>query len=242
MLSRARVILKDTTHPGNIGATARAMKTMGLGRLYLAAPRTLIDSQSRALSAGALDILANAVICDTVSEALVDCTHVFAYTARKRDLAPPLIDAQTAGQKAATALNMDGEVALLFGGERSGLNNDDARLASFIVQIPANPEYSSMNLSQATQIAVYELRKFLLSSHPPANTGLPNMPTQKQLAALAEHFQTVLAKINMPQRGDGRLFLSRLLRIIKRAQPEASEVRLLRGLLKAVENTVKSKE
>ena len=238
-LSRARVILKDTTHPGNIGATARAMKTMGLGRLYLVSPRTLIDSQSRAMSAGALDILENAIICETLAEAIAECTHIFAYTARKRELAPPLVDAKTAGQKAAAALSAAGEVAFLFGGERSGLDNEDARAASFIVEIPANPEYSSMNLSQATQIAVYELRQALLAMHPPANTALASMPTQKQLAELAEHAKVVLTKIDMPKRGNRRLFLSRLVRIIKRAAPEESEVRMLRGLLKAVEKVAK---
>ena len=239
LLAQMRVVLKDTTHPGNIGATARAMKTMGLRRLYLVSPRTLIDSQSRALAAGALDVLADAVVCETLSEALAECAAVFAFTARRRDLSPTFITARDGGGVAAKNLAAGGEVAFVFGGERSGLTNEDVQRAGYAVEIPTAAAYFSLNLSQAVQIAVYELRQAIAMA---PRAAPRNMPTQEQIERLVEHGREVLAVMQMPKRGSDDLLLSRLRRLVMRAEPDASEVRMLRGLLKAAQGRMRENE
>ncbi|MGI9307004.1 MAG: RNA methyltransferase, partial [Gammaproteobacteria bacterium] len=157
----ARIVLKDTTHPGNIGAAARAMKTMGFSRLVLAAPKTLIDSQSRAMAAGAADILDCVQICEDLPEAVGECAHVFGFSARPRDLSPAQTSVRQAAATAAEKLAAGEKIAFVFGGERSGLDNDAMRRCGYAVHIPAASAAArrrSLNLAQAVQIAVYELR------------------------------------------------------------------------------------
>lgn len=232
LLQKSRVVLKNTTHPGNIGATARAMKTMGVKRLYLAAPHTSIDTQARALAAAAADVLAAATLCETLPAALAECTHVFAYTARNRDESPTKLTPRRAGEIAARLLINGGEVAFLFGGERSGLANSDLTCARYAVSIPVSSACRSLNLAQAVQIAVYELRQALLNA---GDTPPPrrDMPAQSDLALLSEHCRQLLTDIHMPKRGDGGLLHARLHRLLIRAEPDLPEVRMLRGVLTA---------
>lgn len=234
LLQRARVVLHQTTHPGNIGATARAMKTMGISRLYLTAPRALIDSAARAMAAGALDVLGSAEVCEELSPALADCAHVFAFTARPRDFSPTSLNVREAGALAAEKLAAGGETAFLFGGERSGLSNDEVRRAGFVVAIPSSAAYWSLNLAQAVQIAGYELRCAVLarSGADSQKTARP-LPTQAQVEMLLAHCGEFLADIKMPKRGDGGLLHARLRRLLARAEPDASELRMLRGILTA---------
>ena len=228
----AAVILKDTTHPGNIGAAARAMKTCGLQHLYLISPQTLIDEKSRAMAAGATDILDGAKSCDKLIDAIGDCAAVFAYTARRRDLSPPQRYSAQAGELAAKHIRRGERIALLFGGEQSGLDNDSLRAANYAVEIPANPKYSSLNLAMAVQIASYDLRRALIAA-PEFTPAATPMPTQRELQNLYDHAARVIDIAKMPRRGKGKLLLVRLTRIINRATPTASEVRLLRGIFKA---------
>lgn len=244
-LQRVRIVLHRTTHPGNIGATARAMKTMGLQRLYLSAPRTLIDSAARAMASGALDVLAAAKVCETLEGALSECSHVFAFSARPRDFSPTPADARGAAQIAIAKAASGGEVALLFGGEQSGLSNEDMRLAGYAVNIPSSSAYWSLNLAQAVQIAAYELRLASMEKgaadkkNDAAGSGADNMkgrkyppPTRSELESLLIHCDEFLSDIGMPKRG-GVLMRARLQRLLFRAELDTSEVRMLRGILTA---------
>lgn len=235
----AAVILKDTTHPGNIGAAARAMKTCGLRRMILTSAKTLIDEQSRAMAAGADDILDDAITCETLADAIFDCTAVFAYTARRRDLSPPQVHSAKAGELAAEHIRRGGKIALLFGGEQSGLDNDSIRASTYAAEIPANPQYSSLNLAMAVQIASYDLRRALIASPETIETK-KEMPTQRELQNLYRHAEEVMALAQMPRRGKGKLLMARLTAIINRASPTASEVRLLRGIFKATAKKIKA--
>ncbi|MGI9296324.1 MAG: RNA methyltransferase [Gammaproteobacteria bacterium] len=233
LLSRARVVLHGTTHSGNIGAAARAMKTMGIGRLYLAEPRALIDSAARAMAAGALDVLAAARVCDDLPSAISDCATVFAFTARPRDFSPVSVGVREAGAIAAEKMAASGEIAFVFGGERSGLSNEDVRRAGYVAAIPSSAAYWSLNLAQAVQVAVYELRCAVISGGGAEKTPADAPPTQEQMEMLLAHCGEFLADIKMPKRGDGGLLPARLRRLLSRAEPDASEIRMLRGILTA---------
>ena len=246
VLSRARIVLKDTTHPGNIGAAARAMKTMGLRRLVLAAPRTLLDSRSRAMAAGAVDILGAMEIHDDLDGALTGAGCVFAFTARRRAEGDAPLSARRAGVEAARLMTAGGEAAFLFGGERSGLSNEDVARCRYAVEIPANPEYSSLNLSQAVQIAGYELRRALLEDFAPdgaeSNAARIRIPAgAEHMAGLMRHARRVLKGLGLPKHPDGPPVLPRLRRLILRAEPDESEVNLLRGILRAAEEQTDEK-
>ena len=232
-LRQARFILHQTTHPGNIGAAARAMKTMGINRLYLSAPRALIDSSARAMAAGALDVLANAQVCEDLPSAIADCADVFAFTARPRDFSPTAVDVRRAGEIAAAKMAKGFETAFLFGGERSGLDNEDVRRAGYAVGIPSSADYWSLNLAQAVQVAAYELRCATLGRGDSENGAARQRPTQEQTDMLLAHCDEFLSDINMPKRGDNKMLRARLRRLFMRAEPDASEVRLLRGILTA---------
>ena len=242
-LSRARVVLKDTTHSGNIGATARAMRTMGLRRLFLVAPRAEVDAQARAMAAGADNVLDAAVVVGDLAEALAGCTRVFALTARRRELSPPEMEARQVGENAAQHLQDGGDIAFVFGGERSGLENEDLHRASFAVRIAAAADYRSLNLAQAAQIMGYELRRALLdfsSAAGAAGDSKKEWPTHEETERLAAHCGEFLSAIELPRRGDGALLRARLRHLMNRADPSAAEVRLLRGVLKAALRAVKN--
>ena len=241
-LGRARIVLKDTTHPGNIGASARAMKTMGLTRMVLAAPRTLLDSQSRAMAAGAVDILASAEIHDTLDDALVGAACVFGFTARRRAEGDFPLSVRDAGVEAARRIRAGGGIVFLFGGERSGLSNEDVARCRYAVEIPANPEYSSLNLSQAVQVAGYELRRALLETaengDDVSDAATARIPAgEEHMRGLWRHARLALKKLGLPKSPDGPQVLPRLRRLILRAEPDESEVNLLRGILRAAEKT-----
>lgn len=246
-LGRARVVLKDTTHPGNIGASARALKTMGLTRLCLASPRTLLDSQARALSAGAADILGAMEVHDDLDGALTGASCVFAFTARRRAEGEGPMSVREAGMEAARRVLAGEEIAFLFGGERSGLSNEDVLRCRFAVEIPANPEYSSLNLSHAVQLAGYELRRALLDFADGGELGEDaeriRIPAgHEHVAGLMRHARRVLALLGLPKHRDGPPVLPRLRRLIQRAEPNESEVNLLRGILRAAEEKAEEKK
>ena len=249
-LGRARVVLKDTTHPGNIGAAARALKTMGLTRLCLASPQTLLDSQARALSAGAADILGGMEVHDDLDGALTGASCVFAFTARRRAEGEGPMSVREAGVEAARRVLAGEEIAFLFGGERSGLSNEDVLRCRFAAEIPANPEYSSLNLSHAVQLAGYELRRALLDLADGGELGGLGEDAERiripagheHVAGLMRHARRVLALLGLPKHRDGPPVLPRLRRLIQRAEPNESEVNLLRGILRAAEEKAEEKK
>ncbi len=237
ILSRARIVLCETTHSGNIGACARAMKTMGISKLVLASPKTEIDSQARVLAVGATEILDAAAIAKSLDDALADCAFVFAFTGRRRGFAPPLLPVYDAMRQAAMKAQNGGEIALLFGGEKSGLSNADTGRASILAEIPANPNYRSLNLAQAAQVAVYEFRRAAedLSDSESAPEIVREMPTADYKRRLFEHAERVMRQAEFSRDGDSHPLALRLRLLLERAEPDVSEVNLLRGFLSAIE-------
>ncbi|MCE9684933.1 tRNA (cytosine(32)/uridine(32)-2'-O)-methyltransferase TrmJ [Shewanella sp. AS16] len=241
MLSNIRVVLVGTSHPGNIGSTARAMKTMGLSNLYLAEPRVEPDGHSIALAAGASDILKDLVRVDSLAEAIADCSLVIATSARSRTLDWPMLEPREAGQKLATE-SLNGPVAIVFGRENHGLSNEELQQCTYHVAIPANPEYSSLNLAQAVQIICYETRvaHLALAAEPQA------LESEYPLAADQERFfdhleKTLLSTGFIIKNHPGQV-MTKLRRLFSRARIEAQEMNILRGILTSIDKQVEPKQ
>jgi len=231
-LRRVRVVLSHTSHPGNIGAAARAMKTMGFSRLMLVNPKSFPDDQAKTMAAGADDVLATAQVVGSLAEALSGTVLALALTARRRELAAEPLWAR-AGAAELAAVAAQGEVALVFGNETAGLSNEELAQCARWALIPANPEYSSLNLAAAVQIMCYELRLALLGggTRPPAVAGAGVPATHDDVAGLMEHLErTAIASGFLDPDRPGRLML-RMRRLFSRAGLEKEEVSILRGLL-----------
>lgn len=234
-LRRVRVVLSHTSHPGNIGAAARAMKTMGFSRLVLVNPKIFPDAQAVAMACGADDVLASAQIVDSLAAALNGTVLALAMTARRRELAvEPLWARDGAAELAGVvAQGPRDEVALVFGNETAGLSNAELAQCARWALIPANPEYSSLNLAAAVQLMCYELRLALLGGVPPApsiaGAGLP--ATHQEVDGLIAHLErSAVTSGFLDPAQPGRLML-RLRRLFGRAGLETEEVNILRGLL-----------
>lgn len=234
-LRRVRVVLSRTSHPGNIGAAARAMKTMGLARLVLVDPRHFPDPEADARAAGADDVLAAAGVCSSLADALAGTVAAVAMTARRRELATePLWAREAAGEVAQIA--KEGEVALVFGNETSGLSNEELSLCNRWAMIPASPEYSSLNLGAAVQLMCYELR-MALSAVPPAPTfrSSGTQATHDEVDGMLAHLEAAATRSGfLDPEQPGRLML-RMRRLFARAGLEKEEVNILRGLLASFE-------
>lgn len=238
-LNNIRIVLSHTSHPGNIGAAARAMKTMGLERLYLVNPKAFPDPVADARAAGASDVLENAQVCATLDEALAGTVLAVAVTARRRDLSHEMLPAHQAASRM-LELALQGEVALLFGTEMSGLSNAELDKCQLLATIPANPEFTSLNLASAVQILAYELRMALLNL---ASLGEAEGHAAKTFDAASfedverfyQHLErTMVATGFLDPACPGRL-MQRLRRLFARARPEKEEVNILRGILTSVE-------
>ena len=235
-LARARVVLKDATHAGNIGAGARAIKAMGITRLVLVAPKAEIDDSARARAKSAADVLAAARVTPDLPSALTGAHFVIAFTARRRELSPLEAGARAAARAAARRLREGREVALVFGGEQSGLGNDDLLLADIVARIDSDPTCSSLNLAQAAQIGAYELRQALREGG-----GLQRLtppPSRAQASAehkdgLLAHFVEAFEQSGMLRDKNARVIRVRLARLLTRANPDLDEINLLRGFLRA---------
>ena len=195
-LARTRVVLINTTHPGNIGATARAMKVMGLKQLHLVSPKIFPSAEATARASGADDILQHAHVHESLDAALSGCGLVLGTSARLRSLPMPMLDAQAAARQAIAEVE-EHEVALLFGRERHGLTNEEMQRCNFLVNIPTNPEYGSLNISQAVQIMAYELRiSAMLASGGEVGVALPPADWKPvdgaQMDLLFEHLEQTL--------------------------------------------------
>lgn len=228
MFDNIRVILSHTTHPGNIGAAARAMKTMGLRHLYLVNPRHFPDPQADAMAAGADDLLRAAVVCGSVDEALQGVVFTVALTARLRDIS---IEVQS--PRAAMPLLLQqaaqGPVALLFGTEMSGLTNAEMGKAQLLVNIPANPDFSSLNLAAAVQVVGYELNA-AAQNHLPETPEIRPAP-HEQVEGFFAHLEQTLFEIGFFTTQNPARLMQRLRRLYARARLEPEEVNILRGIL-----------
>lgn len=230
-----RIVLVETSHPGNIGSTARAMKTMGLQRLYLVKPNLNPYRKAHELAAGAYDILQQAVIVDTLEEALHDCHLVCATSARPRDIALPGLTPRGCAEYVATQTD-NTQTAIVFGREHAGLTNDELLQAHYHVHIPSNPTFSSLNLSQAVQILAYELRMQICD---PLNTDVATHATEyatsEDIERFYTHLEQVLIQIDFLKPSNPKKLRYRLRRLFNRAKLEATEVNLLRGILTQVQ-------
>jgi len=231
---RIRIVLVGTQHPGNIGSAARAMKTMGLSRLVLVAPERVPDAESYALAAGADDVLAAAVTHETLAEAVADCRLVLGCTARGRRIQLEELEPRAAGMRAVAAAGTGGEIAVVFGRERTGLSNDEYELCHVAVHIPANPEYSSLNLAMAVQVVSYEIRLATLAAGVAAAPGEDEQREPASHAEMESFFAQLAETLDAIDFHKGRApesAMRKLRRLFQRAQPDAREVRILRGVL-----------
>ena len=229
-----RVVLVGTQHPGNIGSAARAMKTMGLSRLALVAPERAPNAESYALAAGADDVLAAASLHDTLAEAISDCRLVLGCTARSRRIALEELEPRAAGARAVAEAAGGGEIALVFGRERTGLTNDEYELCHVAVHIPANPDYSSLNLAMAVQVLSYEIRMALLATEPaPAGEEEQREPpaSHAEMEGFFSQLADTLDAIDFHKGRAPESAMRKLRRLFLRAQPDMREVRILRGVL-----------
>ena len=233
MTTPIHFVLVGTTHPGNIGAAARAMRTMGFTSLRLAGPACAVDETARANAAHAARVVDNTAVFPDLASAISDCGLVAAVTARERRIGvPPRVPREAAGEVTGCAATQP--AAVVFGREHSGLTNDETVLCQRLVHIPADPDYPSLNLAAAVQLLAYELRLAGTAPAAPRDDEEP-LATGQHLEGLFEHFEALaLASGYVDEAGLGAMRL-RLRRLFQRAGPVAAEVNLLRGLLRAAE-------
>jgi tRNA/rRNA methyltransferase len=235
-LERIRIVLSHTTHPGNIGAAARAMKTMGLSRLFLINPERFPHADAQAFATGASDLLANAVICTSLDEALAGTVLAIASTARHRDLAHEVLDCREACRRL-LAQAATGEVALVFGTERAGLTANEVSRCQSIAMIPTNWEYSSLNLAQAVQVFAYELRMSALgeqqySQHP------SDLATFDEVEGFYRQLEETFYSTGFLDPKEPKRLMQRMRRMFARARIEKKELNILRGFLSAIKSKV----
>ncbi|MSP87096.1 MAG: RNA methyltransferase [Methylotenera sp.] len=235
LLHNFRVVLCQTSHPGNIGSAARAMKTMGLQHLYLVKPDRFPDAHATALSTGAADLLEQAIVTDTLAEALSGCAFAIGMSARKRGLSHELVNVRSAAS-AAISIAATQPVALVFGTEMSGLSNAELDHCQLLAMIQANPDYSSLNLAAAVQIMCYELRMAALQAEDLVGDNLtPNsqaeFATIDSLEGFYAHLEETLLHIGYLNPVAPKKLMERLRRIYARIRLEKEEVNLLRGIL-----------
>lgn len=238
MLNRIRFVLVETSHPGNIGAVARAMKNMGLGALVLVNPKEFPHPEATARASGADDVLAGARVVATLPEAVADCGLVYATTARTREQFFRVVDARAAaGRMVAEARTGTDRVAVLFGTERFGLSNEQLLAAHALIRIPANPEYESLNLAMAAQLIAYELRMAACDEPQlPATREVP-LATPEDMERFYVHLEAVMHEADFRDRTQsGTNLMGRIRRMFNRAELDANEVNILRGILTAVQN------
>ena len=229
-----RIVLVGTTHPGNIGATARAMHTMGLDRLSLVTPREFPSPEATARAAGADAVLDGARVCATLEEALAGCGFVVGASARLRAVPWPAVTPREAAPRL-LAESAHGETAVVFGRESSGLTNEELGLCHALLHIPTNPEYSSLNLAMAVQVVAYELRLAALGEVATARERADPLAPVEDLERFYEHLERTLVDAGFLNPANPRHLMLRLRRLFNRAMPEEKEVRILRGILSALE-------
>lgn len=239
-----RIVLINTSHPGNIGAAARAMKTMGLSQLYLVQPQIFPDRRADEMASGATDILTSAVIVDTLEEAIADCTLVAGTSARSRTIPWPLCSPKTFAATLARPESEAHKTAILFGREQSGLTNDELQRCHYHIHIASNPDYSSLNLAAAVQIIAYELRMAWLAKVPDADSAAWDYPpaTAEAMEHFYAHLESVMIQTGFLNPKVPRQLMTRLRRLFGRIQPDVMEVNILRGLLGSVEDTMTPKK
>ena len=249
-LSHVRIVMVNTTLPANIGSALRAMKTMGLSKLVLVAPKTYPHPDIDALAAGATDLIEQIEIVETLANAIKDCHLVFGTSARSRTIPWPLLDARPAAEKSISAVvNDQQEVAVVFGREDRGLTNEELAMANYHVTIPVNTDYGVLNVAQAIQVICYEMRMATLAAVESAENEAATMPvtdtesmqwdeplvTHEQMEQFYPHIEKKLAEIEFLDPKNPRLLPLRLRRLFGRIQLDRMEYHLLRGIFSRVQ-------
>ncbi len=232
-LDSIQIVLVGTTHPGNIGATARAMKNMGLTQLALVNPQRFPAAEATARASGAVDILQNAQCYDSLPDALHDSQLVLGTSARQRSINWPVLTPRACAEQ---ALQATGKTSIVFGREHSGLTNEELDLCHYLIQIPTNADYSSLNLGAAVQVVCYELRvKALAAAEADSETEAEPPVSAHEMELFYEHLQRTLVDIEFLNPEQPRHLMRRLRRLFNRAQPNTVEMNILRGILTAVQ-------
>lgn len=249
-LSHVRIVMVNTTLPANIGSALRAMKTMGLSKLVLVAPKTYPHPDIDALAAGATDLIEQIEIVETLADAIKDCHLVFGTSARSRTIPWPLLDARPAAEKSISAVvNDQQDVAIVFGREDRGLTNEELAMANYHVTIPVNTDYGVLNVAQAIQVICYEMRMATLAAVESAEDEAATMPvtdtesmqwdeplvTHEQMEQFYPHIEKMLAEIEFLDPKNPRLLPLRLRRLFGRIQLDRMEYHLLRGIFSRVQ-------
>jgi tRNA/rRNA methyltransferase len=233
-LKNIRVVLCETAHPGNIGAAARALKTMGLGNLYLVAPERFPDPQAEWLAVGATDVLRDARVCASLDEALAGSAFTVACTARPREVAVPMVAAREAAARIVEVARSQ-SVALVFGNETYGLTAAEVGKCQLLATIPADPKFSSLNVAAATQVLAYELRLAALGATVRnSRAEPPEHATHEEIERFYEHLERSLLEAGFLNPRSPKKLMARLRRLFGRTQLEQEEVNILRGVIKTL--------
>lgn len=236
LFQRLRFVLVETSHPGNVGAAARALKTMGFANLVLVRPRypdVLSHPEAIAFASGAQDILESARIVETVEEALAGCDLVAAVSARLREFSPPVVTSRELAES--VAHRQGGDVAFIFGSERYGLPNEVVMNCQALINIPANPAYSSLNLAQAIQLLAYESRVAMQLTVTDPQIGFQGQTASNEaVEGMYSHLEQALVAIDFIDPAHPKKLMSRLKRLFSRARLELEEVNILRGIAKKI--------
>ncbi len=237
LFGRLRFVLVETSHPGNIGSVARAMKTMGFSQLVLVNPRfpdAIRQDEAIAFASGAQDILAGARIVGSIDEALDGCNFAAALSARLREFSPPVTTPRALAAQLAADAGLT--TALVFGNERYGLPNEIVEKCNVLINIPANPDYSSLNLAQAAQVLAYELRQAAAGNALPATAvGFQGEAASvAQIDGMYQHLEEALVAIEFLDPDNPKKLMPRLKRLFSRTQLETEEVNILRGIARQI--------
>ena len=243
MLENVKIVLVNTTHPGNIGATARAMKTMGLEQLVLVSPQRFPSAECSARAAGADDILAHSQVFSSLEEAVADCELVFGSSARARSIAWPEVTPEAAAEQIMARVNTTAGMAVVFGCESSGLSNEQLEICHAMIRIPTNKDFSSLNIASAVQIICYEIGKqYLARQETETARDNPESPvTAEQMEYFYQHIQDTLSDIGYLDPEQPRRLMRRLKRLFNRTRLDGNEYNILRGILTAVRNAAAKK-
>jgi len=245
-LSPIKIVLVATSHPGNIGATARAMKTMGLSQLVLVQPKQFPCADATARASGADDILARAVVVDSLDQALQGCRLVIGASARLRRLRWEQLTTRDSAQRVIEYTAAGQDVALVFGREHSGLTNEELERCHYLVNIPTDDDFSSLNLAAAVQVLSYEMRLAALERAQEPNLAgddadkddYAELASADQLAGFYQHLEQVLVDLEFLDAQHPRKMMRRLKRLYSRAQLRQVELNILRGILSLIQKRV----
>jgi tRNA (cytidine32/uridine32-2'-O)-methyltransferase len=240
-LQSIRIVLVNTSHPGNIGGVARAMKNMGLTELYLVSPKDYPSERAEWRASNALDVLQSATVVDTLDDAIADCGLVIGTSARARRIPWPLVTPRECADRSYHESSTH-PVAIVFGREDRGLTNEELHKCNYHVHIPSNPDYSSLNLAAAVQVVAYEVRMTCLNNQQgkPIHFDDWDMPPAKNnaLEHYYEHLQSTLEKVGFLEPENPRQTMTRLRRLYSRVRLDEMELNILRGVLTAMQNFV----